>query len=147
MATHSNIHAWKIPWTEEPGRLQSMGLQTKSRTQLNDFTFNFPIPLQPQVTLILLSVVHTLSTIPQFLSNDIFLALELNLGYHSIFICHVSLGASWLWCLDSSFWWPWQFGRVLAFWRMPFYWNLWNTSVIFIIVFCFDLGFFFCHRL
>ena len=27
MATHSNILAWKIPWTEEPGRLQSMGLQ------------------------------------------------------------------------------------------------------------------------
>ena len=27
MATHSNILAWKIPWTEEPGRLQPMGLQ------------------------------------------------------------------------------------------------------------------------
>ena len=27
IATHSNILAWKIPWTEEPGRLQSMGLQ------------------------------------------------------------------------------------------------------------------------
>ena len=27
MATHSSIHAWRIPWTEEPGRLQSMGLQ------------------------------------------------------------------------------------------------------------------------
>ena len=27
MATHSNILAWRIPWTEEPGRLQSMGLQ------------------------------------------------------------------------------------------------------------------------
>ena len=27
MATHSNIHAWKIPWTEEPDRLQSMGSQ------------------------------------------------------------------------------------------------------------------------
>ena len=26
-ATHSNILAWKIPWTEEPGRLQSMGSQ------------------------------------------------------------------------------------------------------------------------
>ena len=25
MATHSNILAWRIPWTEEPGRLQSMG--------------------------------------------------------------------------------------------------------------------------
>ena len=27
MATHSSILAWKIPWTEEPGGLQSMGLQ------------------------------------------------------------------------------------------------------------------------
>ena len=27
MATHSSILAWKISWTEEPGRLQSMGLQ------------------------------------------------------------------------------------------------------------------------
>ena len=27
IATHSNILAWRIPWTEEPGRLQSMGLQ------------------------------------------------------------------------------------------------------------------------
>ena len=27
MATHPIILAWKIPWTEEPGRLQSMGLQ------------------------------------------------------------------------------------------------------------------------
>ena len=27
MATHSSILAWKIPWTVEPGRLQSMGLQ------------------------------------------------------------------------------------------------------------------------
>ena len=27
MATHSSILAWEVPWTEEPGRLQSMGLQ------------------------------------------------------------------------------------------------------------------------
>ena len=27
MATHSSIIAWRIPWTEEPGRLQSMGSQ------------------------------------------------------------------------------------------------------------------------
>ena len=31
MVTHSNILAWKIPWTEEPGGLQSMGV-TKSQT-------------------------------------------------------------------------------------------------------------------
>ena len=27
METHSSIHAWKIPWTEEPGGLQSVGSQ------------------------------------------------------------------------------------------------------------------------
>ena len=32
---HSSILAWEIPWTEEPGGLQSMGSQ-KSQTQLND---------------------------------------------------------------------------------------------------------------
>ena len=40
MATHSSTLAWKIPWTEEPGRLQSMGV-TKSRARLSDFTFTF----------------------------------------------------------------------------------------------------------
>ena len=39
MATHSSILAWKIPWMEEPGRLQSMGLQ--SQTWLSDFIFFF----------------------------------------------------------------------------------------------------------
>ena len=32
MATHSSILAWRIPWTEEPGRLQSMGLQESDMT-------------------------------------------------------------------------------------------------------------------
>ena len=36
METHTSILAWKIPWTEEPGRLQSMGPQ--SQTQLSDET-------------------------------------------------------------------------------------------------------------
>ena len=35
MATHSSIFPWEIPWTEEPGKLQFMGLQ-KSQTQLSD---------------------------------------------------------------------------------------------------------------
>ena len=29
-ATHSSVPAWRIPWTEEPGRLQSMGLQSRT---------------------------------------------------------------------------------------------------------------------
>ena len=32
MATHSNILPWKTPWTEEPGGLQSMGLQLSNQT-------------------------------------------------------------------------------------------------------------------
>ena len=35
IATHSSILTWEIPWTEEPGELQSMGSQ-KSQTQLSD---------------------------------------------------------------------------------------------------------------
>ena len=34
-ATHASILAWEIPWTEEPGKLQSMWLQ-KSQTRLSD---------------------------------------------------------------------------------------------------------------
>jgi len=37
--THSSASAWKIPRTEEPGRLQSMG--SLSQTRLSDFTFTF----------------------------------------------------------------------------------------------------------
>ena len=39
MAPHSSTLAWKIPWTEEPGGLQSMG--SLSQTRLSDFTFTF----------------------------------------------------------------------------------------------------------
>ena len=35
MTTHSSTLAWRMPWTEKPGGLQSMGLQ-KSGTQLRD---------------------------------------------------------------------------------------------------------------
>ena len=35
IATHSSILAWEIPWTEEPGGIQSMGSQ-KSQTQLTN---------------------------------------------------------------------------------------------------------------
>ena len=33
MAPHSSILAWRIPWTEEPGGLQSMGSQESDRTE------------------------------------------------------------------------------------------------------------------
>ena len=39
MAPHSSTLAWKIPWTEEPGRLQSK--VARSHTRLSEFTFTF----------------------------------------------------------------------------------------------------------
>ena len=50
MATHSNILAWRIPWTEEPGGLQSTGLQlshwahTHTHTWKKDRRVTFPYP-------------------------------------------------------------------------------------------------------
>ena len=41
MAPHSNTLAWKIPWTEEPGRLRSMGSLRVGHDWLSDFTFTF----------------------------------------------------------------------------------------------------------
>ena len=43
MAPYSSTLAWKIPWTEEPGELQSMGSLgvAKSRRQLINFTLTF----------------------------------------------------------------------------------------------------------
>ena len=41
MAPHSSILAWRIPWTEEPGRLQSVRGVAESQRQLSDFTFTF----------------------------------------------------------------------------------------------------------
>ena len=52
MATHSSILAWWIPWTEEPGRLQSMGLQ-KSGTQLSNNSIVLQESCaQPEVTVL-----------------------------------------------------------------------------------------------
>ena len=50
MATRSSILAWKIPWTEEPGRLQTMGLQEESQTQLSNENDNNKVRLQQDST-------------------------------------------------------------------------------------------------
>ena len=40
MAPHSSTLTWKIPWMEEPGRLQSIGV-AEGQTQLSNLTFTF----------------------------------------------------------------------------------------------------------
>ena len=49
MAPHSSTLAWKVPWTEEPGRLAVHGV-AESWTRLSDFTFTFHIhPMEKEM--------------------------------------------------------------------------------------------------
>ena len=50
-ATHSSMLAWKIPWTEEPGGLQSMGV-TEGQTQLSTHTCCYGERLQGFLSMI-----------------------------------------------------------------------------------------------
>ena len=51
MATHSSVLAWRIPWTEEPGRLQSMGSPRVGHDGATS-TFTFPLSLVLELNLI-----------------------------------------------------------------------------------------------
>ena len=61
MATYSSILAWIIPWMEEPGRLQSMGLQ--SQTWLSDFTFTFLDKQDLQGTAFFISCISSIPSV------------------------------------------------------------------------------------
>ena len=65
MATHSNILAWRIPWTEEPGRLQSIGSQRVGH-DLSDLAhtarigdYRLDTPTYPQHTLPILKTFNS----------------------------------------------------------------------------------------
>ena len=47
MATHSSIRAWRIPWTEEPGGLQSMGSQELDMTEVTKHMEGVYVNLKP----------------------------------------------------------------------------------------------------
>ena len=49
MAPHSSTLAWKIPWTEEPGRLQSMGSQESDMTEQLHFHFSLFYALEKEM--------------------------------------------------------------------------------------------------
>ena len=60
MTTHSSILAWEIPWTEEPGRLQSMGLQR----------VGYDLATKLPATAILLYNLSVLRTIVEFVLQE-----------------------------------------------------------------------------
>ena len=53
MATHSSVLAWRIPWTKEPGGLQSMGLQESDTTYPLNFQESIQFRYLPGFSLLL----------------------------------------------------------------------------------------------
>ena len=49
MAAHSSIFAWETPWTEEPGRLQSMGSQSRTQLKQLSSSSNYIIQTPPWI--------------------------------------------------------------------------------------------------
>ena len=98
MATHFNILAWRIPWTEEPGGLQSMGLQivghdwsNLARTPREACIWSHPLlssaPSSPLQFTILISItsltplkVERLSSPPAILQRRVGTAYNISLG-------------------------------------------------------------------
>ena len=68
MATHSSILAWRIPWTEEPGGLQSTGLQRVGHDWATSLSFPFLSPLfyQQWSILLVLNIFSAASTFSAF---------------------------------------------------------------------------------
>ena len=99
MATHSSILAWRIPWTEEPGRLRSMGLQrvrhnwaSKTFTSINVTHF---IVSFHNLSFLLLNTGH-------FEYNNV-VTLEMKVFPSSGFISCFLYMLCWMWPLKSLF--------------------------------------------
>ena len=57
MATHSSIPAWRIPWTEEPGGLQSRGSESWTQLSTQDTEYNSPCCIECPCYLFILHIV------------------------------------------------------------------------------------------
>ena len=91
MATHSSILPWEIPWTEETGRLQSMG-SAKSWTQLKRLGMPvlltsfpilkqaFPLDSKHPSSLVFLPTLSAPSSFPQVLVHCVLITLSLSLS-------------------------------------------------------------------
>ena len=118
MATHSSILAWKIPWTEKPGRLPSMGSQRVGQDWVTSFDWPLPVSLTIITLLILIFAIGLVTVSPQ--DWPPILRLSVGIAYVArcilllgcYFLCSAQLTAPWLLCSLSLLHSP-------AFWLLP----------------------------
>ena len=120
MATHSSTLAWKIPWTEEPGRLQSLGSQRVWHDWVNEHThththtqwkYKVPLTSQHNTVVLLLQIIKLLSV----------------LNYSSITIIPRKCLRTWVWIYHYRYlnnlliiWWN-SSGSLPSIWWLLFY--------------------------
>ena len=120
MATHSSTLAWKIPWTEEPGRLQSLGSQRVWHDWVNEHThththtqwkYKVPLTSQHNTVVLLLQIIKLLSV----------------LNYSSITIIPRKCLRTWVWIYHYRYlnnlliiWWN-SSGSLPSSWWLLFY--------------------------
>ena len=79
MTTHSSTLAWKSPWTEEPGRLQSMGSQRVGNNWETSLSFTFHGPSIPGSDAKLLFIASDFTSITSHIYNWVLFLLWLHL--------------------------------------------------------------------
>ena len=70
MATHSSILAWRIPWTEELGGLQSTGCKESDTTERLHFTFTYPCAIRISFLVKLLLLIYNIMLVSSVQQND-----------------------------------------------------------------------------
>ena len=112
MATHSSILAWKIPWTEEPGRLQSMGSQRVGHDWVTELNWT---ELNDQGCLMLPLACLNLGQVSSSLAS--FFDLSVLKAFPHL-KCKSLPGFDWFYKQGMSFSRDWQ----------PFLWNITGTD-------------------
>ena len=99
MAPHSSTLAWRIPWTEEPGRLQSMGSQRVGHDWATSLHFT--------------SLWKNLTTWYLLLSGLRLVSFQKYPGYLKMNLCSI-----WGWCINPNL--------LLELWKVWKVWKVWN---------------------
>ena len=86
MATHSSIFAWRIPWTEEPGGLQSMRFQRVRHDWVTNTSFSFKLPAKEAVETVPSSPFYLGWPWLQFTTSELLLRASRKRLYYSLVI-------------------------------------------------------------